>query len=77
MGRFLSLLGCEGRFLGKHHRDVVPDRINALAGVALESGIVREQVYGFFANRADEDGEKLLGDRHGSLQSSREDCNRQ
>jgi hypothetical protein len=72
MEEFLGSLACDGSFLRKHHRDVISNGIDELAGVAFQTGIIREQVHGFLANRADEDGEKLLGDRHGSLQGSKE-----
>lgn len=74
--KFPSSLGGEDGFLGKHDRDFVADGINALAGVAFEAGLVREQVDRLFTYGADEDGKKVLGDRHGSLPDAKKDCSR-
>jgi hypothetical protein len=65
MEGLLSSFRGKRRFLGEHHRNVIPDRINPFADVALQSGIIGQQLNGLLANRTDEDGQKFLGNRHG------------
>ena len=52
------------RLVDKHDGDVVLDRIDALAGVALERGVVLHQFDGRLAVRTGEDLEQLRIDCH-------------
>jgi len=61
MKKFLSSILRKNRFLGEHHRDVVADRINALAGVALQPTAVRYQVDRTFADWAHKDSQQFFG----------------
>src|SRR5271170_6176995 len=68
--------GSEDGFLEKHHRDVVPDRIDARAGITLQARFVWQQTHRLLAKGTGKNGQKLLGNRHGTLQSTKGDCNR-
>jgi hypothetical protein len=61
MKKFLSSILRKNRFLGEHYGDVVADRINALAGVALQPTAVRYQVHRTFTDWAYKDSQKFLG----------------
>lgn len=73
---FAGLVGNDLCFLCEHDGDVVADGVVALAGFALQSGIVWKESNGVFANRADQDGEEFLWNRHKSLQTIKKECTR-
>jgi hypothetical protein len=71
MRGFAGLIGNDLCFLCEHDRDVVADRIEALAGFALQSAIVWKESNPVLTNGADEDIEEFFWNRHKSLQSIR------
>jgi hypothetical protein len=63
-GEWRRSIGGDFRFFEEHHGNIVADRVNALADVALEAGAIGEKADGFFADDTDEDVEQLLSNRH-------------
>src|SRR5579859_1137296 len=74
-----KLLRRDLRLLGKHHGNVIANRIHPAARFALQTALVRLQVHARFAHRAAQNVEQFLGNSHLSLAGnfvSRFECNR-
>jgi hypothetical protein len=69
-------VGDDGGFLGKHDRKIVPNGIDALAGITFEAGLVRHVADRRFADRANKDGEEFIGNRHWRSPSVKKDFSR-
>src|SRR5207302_858855 len=58
-------------FFGKHHGNLVANRINAPAGNAFQSGLIGKELHLGFTHRANEDIERVLGDVQAVLPQDR------
>ncbi len=59
------------RFVDEHNGDVVANRVHALTLYALQTTLIRLQLYGRFAQRTHQDVQQVLTNRHGSIHLSR------
>src|SRR5262245_52876551 len=59
-----SVSALDGRLFGKHDRDVVAHRVDALAGAAAQPGPVLHQLHRRLAHRAGEDLQQVRMDGH-------------
>src|SRR5713101_6663238 len=59
-----ALLGSDCRLVQHHHGNFIADRIDALARLAFQSGVVGRQLDGRFAHRASQHCQQFLGNRH-------------
>ena len=64
LGALEASLG-DGRFLRKHDRDVLADRVDALALGAAQAGAVLDELHGRLAHGTGQDLEQVGMDRHG------------
>src|SRR6476646_3955686 len=69
-----KLFGRDLRLLGKHHGNIVTNRIDAPARFALQTAFVRLQMDARFAYRATQNIEQLLWNGHGSLERNIASC---
>src|SRR5438874_9505376 len=65
-----KLLRRDLRLLGKHHGDIVANRIDAPARFAFQTALVRLQVDARFAHWATQNIEQLLWNGHGPLETN-------
>jgi hypothetical protein len=59
-----ALLGSDFRFFREHHGNFITHRINALASLALQAGIVGRKFHRRFAERTNQNIKQFLGNRH-------------
>src|SRR5579864_6514922 len=59
------------RFVDQHHRDVVANRVHALTLYALQTTLIRLQLYGRLTQGTHQDVQQILADWHGSIQFNR------
>jgi hypothetical protein len=66
-GEWNGSIGRNFGFFEEHHGNVVANRVNALADIALKAGAIGEKADRFLADDADEDVEQLLSNRHKTI----------
>jgi len=59
-----ALFAGDRSFLNEHDGDIVAHRIDAAADWTLEPALIGEWLHMFYANRADEHLEQILGQSH-------------